>query len=117
MLFGAWALWSRGVAVGSLIVTGSARPARSVGGLKRGAPRLRPARRLSFHRSPASPAPTGGGLIEVHGASSRRRAAHTVEQLDEVEHPHARPVGSELSLHGGRIIPCPARALEPHLGA
>src|SRR6266700_5225848 len=46
----------------AIIVAGPASPARSVGGLKRGAPRLRSARRLSFHRAPASPARSVGGL-------------------------------------------------------
>src|SRR2546427_5795109 len=46
----------------AIIVAGPASPARSGGGLKRGAPRLRPARRLSFHRRSASPARSGGGL-------------------------------------------------------
>src|SRR5207247_1917324 len=46
----------------AVIVTRAARPAPSVGGLRRGAPRLRSPCRFSFHRRAASPAPSVGGL-------------------------------------------------------
>src|SRR6266480_3577676 len=44
-----------------VILTGAARPAPSVGGPRRGAPRLRSARRDSFHPQAARPGPSVGG--------------------------------------------------------
>src|SRR5712691_976304 len=46
---------------GPTVVAGSARPAHSVGGLRRGAVWLRPARRFSFHMA-VRPAHSVGGL-------------------------------------------------------
>src|SRR5438094_10532485 len=52
---------------GPTVVAGAASPAYSVGGLRRGAVWLRPARHFSFHRA-ASPAYSVGGLSQLRVA-------------------------------------------------
>src|SRR2546429_591433 len=76
-----------------VIVERAARPAHSVGGLRRGAPRLRPACGFSFHPRAARPAHSVGGLPKGLGAASGQ--------------PGGEP---ERGAHRGRGGGAPARA-------
>src|SRR2546427_12908002 len=93
----------------AIIVARPASPARSGGGLKRGAPRLRPARRLSFHRRSASPARSGGGL--KRGAPrlrpARRGSLDSPAQPRQTRQRQGEPVGH------GRARPRPREPAQP----
>src|SRR5439155_10678537 len=109
-LLGAWALCSRGVASGLVIVTVAARSGRSVGGLSKKRPGSDPHVALHSTEGPEvgavggwpetrrDPAPCRISLFIPAVGSARRRAVRAVEQLDEVEHPHSRPLGGEPGL-------------------
>src|SRR5213080_950439 len=83
---------------GPTVVAGAASPAYSVGGLRRGAVWLRPARHFSFHRA-ASPAYSVGGLrrgavwlrparhFSFHRAASPAYSVGGLSQLRVAPHP------------------------------
>src|SRR5438034_5013759 len=66
--------------MGGVILMGGAGPAPSVGGLRRGAARLRSSCRASFHGRTAGPAPSVGGLRRgaADRKSTRLNSSHTV---------------------------------------
>src|SRR5438094_2240422 len=93
---------------GPTVVAGAASPAYSVGGLRRGAVWLRPARHFSFHRA-ASPAYSVGGL---------RRGAVWLRPARHFSFPRAAsPAYSVGGLRRGAVWLRPARHFSFHRAA